>query len=199
MTVDQSTRIAPTVSTDALAGSESVAAHDISVPDYYRANPDVNALIVGAVVFCGDEILVIQRAAGDFAGLMWEVPGGCCEADKDSTVLAGVARELLEETGLHLRSIKRVVDEVDIPDHQKVDFMWRKVTFEVEVEEGHGLAAADKREIMTAAVKLEPDEHQDWGWASESQVKEKKWPKGTLDSLSLQHESILQAFRTRTG
>ncbi|KAK4087110.1 hypothetical protein Purlil1_8629 [Purpureocillium lilacinum] len=194
MTADQDTHTEPKTSSDALQGPESVAAYDISVPDYYRANPDVNALIVGAVVFCGDEILLIQRAAGDFAGLMWEIPGGCCEADKDRTVLAGVARELREETGLHLRSIKRVVDQVDIPDHQKLDFMWRKVTFEVDVEEGRGLAPAERREAITAAVKLEPDEHEDWGWATEDQVKQKKWAKGILDSLLLQHGSILHAF-----
>ena len=199
MTADQATHTERKTRSDALQGPESVAAYDISVPDYYRANPDVNALIVGAVVFCGDEILLIQRAAGDFAGLMWEIPGGCCEADKDRTVLAGVARELREETGLHLRSIKRVVDQVDIPDHQKLDFMWRKVTFEVDVEEGRGLAPAERREAITAAVKLEPDEHEDWGWATEDQVKQKKWAKGILDSLLLQHGSILHAFRTRTG
>ncbi|KAL3953095.1 hypothetical protein ACCO45_013038 [Purpureocillium lilacinum] len=193
MTADQDTHTEPKTSSDALQGPESVAAYDISVPDYYRANPDVNALIVGAVVFCGDEILLIQRAAGDFAGLMWEIPGG--------TALFSLEwrGELREETGLHLRSIKRVVDQVDIPDHQKLDFMWRKVTFEVDVEEGRGLAPAERREAITAAVKLEPDEHEDWGWATEDQVKQKKWAKGILDSLLLQHGSILHAFRTRTG
>ncbi|KAJ6443333.1 NUDIX hydrolase domain-containingprotein [Purpureocillium lavendulum] len=198
MTVDQSSPAGLDGATETVSFSGSVARYNISIPDYYRANPDVSALIVGAVVFCGDEILLIQRAASDFAGLKWEVPGGCCEGDKDGTVLSGVARELLEETGLRLRSVRRLVDEADFEDHQKANFTWRKVTFEVDVEEGHTLALAERKAAITAAVRLDPDEHEDWGWATQDEVQRGQWSKGTLDSMLLQRQSILEAFQTRT-
>ena len=52
---------------------------------------------VGAFVFDGDRVLVIQRAKPPGAGL-WSVPGGKLEAGE--TLAQAVAREVREETGL---------------------------------------------------------------------------------------------------
>ncbi|KND88871.1 hypothetical protein TOPH_06469 [Tolypocladium ophioglossoides CBS 100239] len=171
-----------------------LAMYDVSIPDYFLANSSISGLIVGAVVFGGDHVLLIQRAASDFAPLMWEIPGGTCEAQRDPTVLHSLARELWEETGLHLRCIKKLIDEVDFGDDRKPGFTWRKVTFEVEVEEGHGLGPAESKHAITAIVKLDPNEHQDWGWASKKNVEQGKWERGQLQSLELQHATILAAF-----
>ncbi|PNY27257.1 Uncharacterized protein TCAP_02816 [Tolypocladium capitatum] len=186
-----------TVAPDTFRFPPSLATYDVSIPDYFRANASISGLIVGAVVFSGDHVLLIQRAASDFSPLMWEIPGGTCEAQRDATVLHALARELREETGLHLHSIKKLIDEVDFGDDRNPGFTWRKVAFEVEVEEGHGLVPAENMDAMTAAVKLDPNEHQDWGWASKREVEQETWARGPLRSMDLQHATILAAFSNK--
>ena len=172
----------------------SLATYNVSVPAYFCANASISALIVGAVVFSGDQVLLIQRAASDFGPLMWEIPGGTCEAQRDPTVLHSLARELREETGLHLRRITKFVDEVEFDEGGKPGFTWRKITFEVEVDEGYGLSASESKEAITAAVKLDPEEHQDWGWATKRDVEQGTWARGPLRSMDLQHATLLAAF-----
>jgi 8-oxo-dGTP diphosphatase len=52
---------------------------------------------VGAIVFSGDHVLLVQRATPPGAGL-WTVPGGKLEPGE--TLAAAVVREVREETGL---------------------------------------------------------------------------------------------------
>ncbi|KJZ73133.1 hypothetical protein HIM_07517 [Hirsutella minnesotensis 3608] len=174
--------------------SPCVAEFSISTSEYLRLNPSISGLAVGAVLFSGDRLLLIQRASDDFAPLMWEVPGGACEADKDATILDSVARELWEETGLHLRRVKRHVDNVEFSDDGLHGFIWRKLTFEVEVDEGYGLGLAESRDTISAAVKPDPAEHQDWGWARMAEVEERKWEKGRLQLMEVQRGTMLTAF-----
>lgn len=89
-------------------------------------------------------LLLVQRAATDAFPNLWEIPGGSSEAT-DLTIFHSVAREVLEETGLHLkrivqqvgegvefRSKKEIVDENGVSKPKKVYF---KFTFEIEVTE----------------------------------------------------------------
>ncbi|PHH89423.1 hypothetical protein CDD83_6076 [Cordyceps sp. RAO-2017] len=169
--------------------SHSVEEFNVSIPEYMRQNASISGLMVSAVVFGGTHVLLIQRASHDFAPLMWEVPGGACEAEQDKTVLHALARELFEETALHLRRVNRRVDQVEFGDTRADGFIWRKVTFEVDVEEG------DDRDVIGAAVRLDPAEHQDWGWAQMAEVDGGQWGKGQLRFSDSQRTSILTAFR----
>jgi ADP-ribose pyrophosphatase YjhB (NUDIX family) len=54
---------------------------------------------VGAVVFRGDEVLLIKRGKPPLEG-WWTVPGGLLETGE--RLEAAVVREVLEETGLHV-------------------------------------------------------------------------------------------------
>lgn len=194
--------------------------YTVSIPTYLQANPTIGAVCVGAVVFrptsCkqgteeadalerhGPSVLLLQRAAHDFAGLMWEVPGGACEADKDATILHAVARELWEETGLRLTGVKRLVDYVEFPGGPDKPWMvWRKITFEVEVEGDDGLTlekGTDKAntEGLSLGVTIDPNEHQDWGWAKESEARNGAWEKGKLEFMELQKKTILELFERR--
>lgn len=175
-----------------------VAEFDISLPEYMSLNPSISGLIVGAMIFCGNQILLIQRASSDFAPLMWEVPGGTCEASKDATLLHSVSRELWEETGLHLRNVKKHVDDVDFDIGEQHDVTWRKVTFEVEVDEGHGLGPVERRDAISAAIRLDPAEHQDWGWTHMAEIREGRGEKGRLQFMELQRGTILAAFNARS-
>lgn len=55
-------------------------------------------LAVGAIVRCADELLLVRRGQEPAAG-EWSVPGGRVEPGE--MLMEAVARELLEETGLH--------------------------------------------------------------------------------------------------
>jgi 8-oxo-dGTP diphosphatase len=63
----------------------------------YPARP---LLGVGAVVFRGDEVLLIERGTPPLEG-WWTVPGGMVEAGEH--LEDAVVREVLEETGLNVK------------------------------------------------------------------------------------------------
>lgn len=67
---------------------------------------------VGAIVFRGNEVLLVKRGREPNRG-RWSIPGGALEAGE--TVEAGAAREALEETGIEVRPIRlaEVRDYID--------------------------------------------------------------------------------------
>ena len=88
---------------------------------------------------------VEQRAATERAfPNMWEVPGGASETT-DPTVLHSLAREVFEETGLHLtRVVRQVGKGIEFTSRSKVISedggekplkVYLKLTFEIEVAE----------------------------------------------------------------
>lgn len=64
---------------------------------------------LGAVIFRGDDVLMIRRGKPPRMG-QWAIPGGRQELGE--TVAEGAAREVLEETAIHCR-IVGLVDVVD--------------------------------------------------------------------------------------
>lgn len=139
----------------------------VPLSQFLSANPRYTSLVIGACIFApqhqhqpttlpqsGDgrdgltsapRLLLVQRAATERAfPNLWEVPGGSSEAT-DPTVLHSVAREVFEETGLHLTRVVRqvgqgveftsssnIVDQNGVPRPRKV---FLKLTFEIEVAE----------------------------------------------------------------
>jgi len=69
------------------------------------------AIGVGAVVFRGDEVLVIKRGKPPFEG-HWSIPGG--KLMPGENVKDAVAREVREETGLEIK-ILALLDVFDAP------------------------------------------------------------------------------------
>ncbi|KAK8925413.1 hypothetical protein MANI_011280 [Metarhizium anisopliae] len=173
------------------------ATYNVTIADYLQNNPTIQNVCVGAVIRSGNRVLLIRRAEHDFAGLMWEVPGGACESDKDKTILHSVEREVWEETGLHVRRVRRLVDHQefqDIAGTVKGRYIWRKLTFGVDVGEGYGLDAAQMRKAIGKAIKMDPNEHCDWGWATEENVERGEWHKGKMELMALQKKTILDDF-----
>ncbi|RAH81208.1 hypothetical protein BO86DRAFT_456646 [Aspergillus japonicus CBS 114.51] len=109
--------------------------------------------------------LLLQRSITDSYPCHWENPGGLIDPVRDATVLAGVAREVREETGLH---VSRFVDLVCVDEWTKMKrgvlLQETKVTFLVEVREA---AAAGWEE----RVKLAEGEHQAFVWVGEGEVR----------------------------
>lgn len=115
----------------------------------------------------------------------WEVPGGGCD-DTDKSILHAVARELWEETALKAKFIGGTVGEPNFFNSRSGKKIC-KLTFMVEAEQD-------------SEVKLDPQEHQRFVWATEDEVKRKR--AGDVDlvfTTSEQENTILAGFAQLTG
>lgn len=65
-----------------------------------RKFPDRPVVGVGAVIVDGDRVVLVKRAHEPLKG-EWSLPGGSVEVGE--TLVEAVTREVLEETGLHVR------------------------------------------------------------------------------------------------
>ncbi|KAK4626573.1 hypothetical protein CLAFUW4_05187 [Fulvia fulva] len=149
----------------------------------------LNGLATACAVFNPQgQILLVQRAAHDSMPNVWELPGGAVD-NEDQTILHGAARELWEEAGLVAKHFSHVASEgPDRPpgsvfQNRNKTRTWSRFCFLVEVDD-------------CTAVKLDPNEHQDFVWASEDDVRAQR--QGNL-LLTITTDSvivtILEAFR----
>lgn len=188
----------------------SVSHLNIPARTFLDANPGFDGLASGSLVFTRappspppppgpsnpgsaglaterqDRLLIIQRAAQDSMPSRWEVPGGAVDAD-DASILAGLARELREETGLRLVRAGELVGE-GLVFFTRRNLRICKFSFEVEVEGG-----GDE----VPAVVLS-HEHQRFLWVTEEECRARR--KGDLD-IKFTHEgqerTIFEGFRMR--
>lgn len=111
--------------------------------------------------------------------------------DDDLTVLHGCARELVEETGLVARRIRRLVTEgpgkeqfQTFRNSTQTKLIGRFV-FEVEIAEGN-----------EEKVVLDPKEHQAFVWATEEEVRAEKVGELALPfTKKPAKDAILEGFR----
>lgn len=82
---------------------------------------------VGAIVFRGDEVLLVKRGSEPNKG-RWSVPGGVLEVGE--TVEEAAVRETLEETGVGVRPVK-VFDVRDYIDSEGELVRWHYVLIDV--------------------------------------------------------------------
>ena len=189
---------------------------------FLQKNSDIDNLAVGAFIFSPSiatpsttRLLLIQRAATERAfPHCWEVPGGGAE-HTDPTVLHSVAREVFEETGLHLtRLVRTIGDGTRFEARRNVD-RWLKLSFEIEVAELKGYYPADNVDLNEAvseqeseneknvleesaippsiSICLDPTEHQDFRWVTEEEVRKCE---NHLQLVSEDQKAvILEAFR----
>ena len=83
-------------------------------PDQQRpGQPAAPVAAASVLLFRGNEVLLVQRASGDNAGL-WSAPGGHLRPGE--TAIEAAHRELLEETGVQARTLVRfTTHEVRLP------------------------------------------------------------------------------------
>ncbi|CZS95036.1 uncharacterized protein RAG0_04844 [Rhynchosporium agropyri] len=148
------------------------------------------AIATGALIFTptSNKILVLQRAPTDSSPNKWENPGGGVD-DTDATILHGVAREVLEETGLIVTHINRLVTvdgEEGFAFESSKGLRIIKFAFDVEVD------SVDE-------VKLDKNEHRGFLWASEKECRERRMEDGYQIEFTgkWQYECILEGFRLR--
>ena len=121
---------------------------------------------------------------------MQEIPGGKVD-DTDETLLHGVAREVKEETGLEVTRVVRKVGEFGWGEYNKRrarHVVWRKLIFEVEVK-------------SLDTLVLEPEEHQDYVFATEEEVMADQTASGIpLVWITVPNKEMnMEAFRLRRG
>ncbi|KAB8078610.1 NUDIX hydrolase domain-like protein [Aspergillus leporis] len=198
--------------------------YNVPFSTFKASNPQWTNFVVGGLVFsrsppkapkeekCEDNqprVLLLQRALTDSLPGYWEGPGGGCE-DTDETILAAVAREVVEESGLH---VSRIVDLVGVEPWTKEKngtmFYVVKFTFLVEVYEAQGVFGEDgekqgeeKVEVEGEALKqwedrvrLEPSEHSAFEWATEEEVRLGLEERGKYKFLEDEGRNLLKAFR----
>ncbi|KAL5359879.1 NUDIX hydrolase domain-like protein [Aspergillus floccosus] len=173
----------------------------LPLPAFSQTRPHLTDFVVGGLIFSHSpsddkpRVLLLQRAASDAFPGCWEGPGGLVEST-DASIVAGVAREVLEESGLH---VCRVVDLVAVDEwvQLKPDRVHRvaKFTFLVEVEEAQsdvkaGLARWEE------GILLAPEEHQAFVWATEQEVREgvEGLERAKYRFVGMQGENLLKAF-----
>lgn len=147
----------------------SLSKHSINLEAWKERNPTYSDLAVGALIFrffqSEIKILLVKRASTDSYPNVWEPPGGSVDIE-DHSLLAGLYREVWEETGLRVKSVEaQVWDKVFEGEKvEEVTFMggggdkWAKLNFLVEVVDGE--------------VELDELEHQDYGWFDRKELQE---------------------------
>lgn len=107
-----------------------------------RRYPERPLLGVGAVVFNGGKVLLIERGKEPLKG-WWTVPGGLVETGE--RLEAAVRRETLEETGLRVKPVAvAALFQRIMPDLEgRTEFHYVIIDFLCELESGIVCAASD--------------------------------------------------------
>lgn len=165
-------------------------------------------------------LLLVQRSSQDSIPDRWEVPGGSSD-ENDPTILHSVARELFEETGLHLTRFNRQIGpgvrfETGREPQKK---QWLKLSFEVEVSEIPRISHSHVHhqdnmarlgnddlvagQVLDAVIKLDPEEHQNSAWATEEDIRNSDpnrppWNRGPFEIFNEEQRLLmLRAFELR--
>lgn len=148
---------------------EALARYHVSPASWIaQQRPHLDRLVAGTIVAHGGRILLVQRSRHDFGGELWEVPGGSCESS-DGSVLGAACRELWEEAGLRATAVVSLVDDHDLWSDDGLT--WGKLTFLVDIELAAGKGGwPHHQQQQQPAVRLDPNEHEDYVWATEEEV-----------------------------
>jgi 8-oxo-dGTP diphosphatase len=107
-----------------------------------RRYPPRPILGVGALVFNGDRILLVERGKDPLLG-WWSLPGGVLEIGE--TLEEGVRREVLEETGLAVRplGVFEIFERIIRDQAGKPEYHYVLIDYVCRVEGGELAAATD--------------------------------------------------------
>ena len=114
----------------------------------------IKKIVCGAVIVKDHKILIIKRSLyEEFKAGLEELPSG--EIDQDKTLIQGLIREVYEETGLKIKTVKNYLGSFDYIS--KSGKKARQFNFLVEVQEGK--------------IVLNPREHCEHKWVSTNSEK----------------------------
>ena len=179
--------------------------HDPSVADftvpkhvYLAARPGASfgyiatsVLVLEVTDVSNPRLLLLQRAANDERDPnKWEPPGGACD-DDDESILHAAARELWEEAGLDAARIGGHIGDPHFFTIAVGSELLKVCQFnfavQVKFPAGH-----------LPEVRLDPQEHQCFVWATEAEIRAKKVGDVHLDFTRDEVErTVLLAFQHR--
>jgi mutator protein MutT len=101
---------------------------------------------VGGVLIREGRVLLVRRGQEPLLG-EWSIPGGMLETGE--TILEGVRRELLEETGIEVRvgELIEVFERISLDGEGKAQFHYVVLDYFCEPVRGEARAASDATEI----------------------------------------------------
>ncbi|PFH60318.1 hypothetical protein XA68_11129 [Ophiocordyceps unilateralis] len=157
-------------------------------PRLQQRHISLAGLAVSTFVFNpAGHVLLLQRASHDSMPDRWEPPGGAVD-NQDASVLHAAARELWEESGLMVTRFRGLVDhgqEFHVFYNRNRTRCICRFAFLVDVD-------------LCDVVRLDPQEHQAFAWATEHHVRSQtldghRFPITTPDMRAL----ILESFHLR--
>ncbi len=115
-----------------------------------REYPERPFVGVGGVVIRHGRALLIRRGAPPLEG-QWSIPGGMLETGE--TLIEGVRRELLEETGLEVRVLEliEVFERINEDATGKTQFHFIVLDYLCKVVAGEARAGSDVTDVAWAA------------------------------------------------
>jgi 8-oxo-dGTP diphosphatase len=117
-----------------------------------RHYPEQPLVGVAAVIFKGEEVLLVRRGQEPAKGV-WSLPGGLVEVGE--TLVEGVQREIIEETGLIVRilGVTAVLERIYRDPDDRIPYHYILIDFACEYEAGDlrpGSDIDDARFVATA-------------------------------------------------
>ena len=106
---------------------------------------------VGAIIFRGDEVLLVRRGGKPALG-KWSVPGGLVELGE--SLEEAVRREVLEEVGIEVAvgELVAVLDRVIRDDRGEIEYHYLLLDFLCEPAEGAPVAGSDASECRFVPI-----------------------------------------------
>lgn len=116
-----------------------------------RRYPQAPLLGVGAVIFRGEQVLLIERGKEPLKG-WWTLPGGLVEPGE--RLENAVRREVMEETGLRVtpRAIAAVFERIMPDEEGRTEFHYVIVDYLCEYLSGSLAAASDVADAAWVAL-----------------------------------------------
>ena len=115
-----------------------------------REYPERPVVGVGGVVICDGRALLVRRGKAPLLG-EWSIPGGMLETGE--TIVEGVRRELMEETGVEVRvgELIEVFERISRDAEGKAQFHYVVLDYFCEPVQGEACAGSDAAEIAWVA------------------------------------------------
>lgn len=114
-----------------------------------RCYPETPIVGVGAVVVREGEVLLVRRANPPLQG-EWSLPGGALEVGEK--LREGIAREVLEETGLEVEvgPVVEVIDSIFPDSEGRTQYHYVLIDYLCHPRAGTAIAASDASELRWA-------------------------------------------------
>jgi len=114
-----------------------------------REYPDRPVVGVGGVIISDGRALLVRRGSPPLEG-QWSIPGGMLESGE--TLLLGVRRELLEETGIEVKVLEliEVFERINLDGEGKARYHYVVLDYLCEAVRGEARAGSDVTEVAWA-------------------------------------------------